>query len=80
MEFSWLSPDSRPPLREVETYAHIINAVERHPPERLAESVREAELQLWVWHNESEASDGPSSRRRRSRSSAPAHRLPIAVA
>jgi len=69
MEFSWLSPATRPSTREIETYAHIINAVERHPPERLAEAVREAELQLWVWRNESHGSrDGP--RRRRSHAGA----------
>jgi hypothetical protein len=51
-EFSWLSPAARPSAKEVETYAHIINAVENNPPERLDSSLHEAELQLWIWRNE----------------------------
>jgi hypothetical protein len=80
MEFSWLSPASRPSEREIETYAHIINAVERHPPERLAEAVREAELQLWVWHNDADDARGSSRGRRGHSGIASRHDEPVSVA
>lgn len=72
-DFSWLSPSCRPSPKEVETYAHIINAVEHNPPERLDSSLREAELQLWIWRNEARRR-GP--RRRRSARAEPMEERP----
>lgn len=46
----------------METYAHIINAVEHNPPDHLDTCLREAELQLWIWRNEAKQS---ATRRRR---------------
>lgn len=51
-EFSWLSPTYRPSRREVETYAQIITAADGDPPEMVRTHWREAELQLWIWRNE----------------------------
>ncbi|HVS54454.1 MAG TPA: hypothetical protein VHD62_19010 [Opitutaceae bacterium] len=67
-DFSWLSPACRPSPKEVEAYAHIINAVEHNPPDRLDSSLREAELQLWIWRNEARQR---APRRRRSARPAP---------
>lgn len=50
--FSWLSPAFRPSEDEIQTYAAAIAAREGALPGRAAEYRREAELQLWVWHNE----------------------------
>lgn len=60
--FSWLSPTYRPSEEEIETYAAIIAAREGEPPEHAAQFRREAELQLWVWHNETR--QRPKRRRR----------------
>jgi|GEM_PF-4034931 len=50
--FSWLSPAFRPSSKEVETYARLIAAHEGRTPEDWVECRHQAELQLWVWHNE----------------------------
>ncbi len=50
--FSWLSPAYRPSPEEIQTYATLIAAREGEPPEHVDKFKREAELQLWVWHNE----------------------------
>ena len=50
--FSWLSPAYRPSSREVETYARIITAADGDPPEMMETHLHEAELQLWIWRNE----------------------------
>lgn len=51
-EFSWLSPTYRPSRNEIETYAQIITAADGDPPEMVRNHWREAELQLWIWRNE----------------------------
>ena len=73
MEFSWLSPASRPSARDIETYALLINTLECHPPERLDESRREAELQLWIWRNERLARAPRNTRARQRRDNVPLH-------
>lgn len=50
--FSWLSPAYRPSTHEVETYARIITAADGDPPEMAERHLHEAELQLWIWRNE----------------------------
>lgn len=50
--FSWLSPAYRPSPKEVETYARIITAADGDPPEMAETHLHEAELQLWIWRNE----------------------------
>lgn len=50
--FSWLSPAYRPSSHEVETYARIITAADGDPPEMMETHLHEAELQLWIWRNE----------------------------
>jgi hypothetical protein len=50
--FSWLSPAYRPSPKEVETYAKIITAADGDPPELVETHLQEAELQLWIWRNE----------------------------
>lgn len=50
--FSWLSPAYRPSSKEVETYARIITAADGDPPEMAERHLHEAELQLWIWRNE----------------------------
>ena len=60
--FSWLSPACRPPPEEIETYAALIALREGEPPENAEKFRREAELQLWVWHNETR--QRPKRRRR----------------
>ena len=62
-EFSFLSPKCRPSPEEVRSYADLINEIEHRPPELLESCLREAELQLWIWRNESRSR---APRRRRS--------------
>jgi hypothetical protein len=51
--FSWLRPAYRPSDQEVDAYAHIIANAEGYPAEASAARLhREAELQLWIWRNE----------------------------
>jgi hypothetical protein len=51
--FSWLRPAYRPSNQEVDAYAHIIANAEGYPGESSAARLhREAELQLWIWRNE----------------------------
>ncbi|MES2695708.1 MAG: hypothetical protein V4773_19700 [Verrucomicrobiota bacterium] len=52
--FSWLSPAYRPSAQEVETYARVITAADGDPPEMMETHLHEAELQLWVWRNETQ--------------------------
>ena len=61
-EFQWLSPAYRPSAKEVDTYARIITAAEGDPPEMLARHRQEAELQLWIWRNETRQRAGRSRR------------------
>lgn len=63
VDFSFLSPSSRPTPEEVRTYAELIKEVEHRPPEYLASCLHEAELQLWIWRNESRKR-APRRRRR----------------
>ena len=74
-DFSWLSPTCRPSPQEVETYAHIINAVEEHSPEQFDSCLREAELQIWIWRNEEALARRPK-RARRSKLPHPTPALP----
>jgi hypothetical protein len=60
---TWLSPSDRPSPQEVETYAHLIQAFENHPPESFHSCLREAELQLWSWRNDP-AKDPPGRSRK----------------
>jgi hypothetical protein len=50
--FSWLSPAYHPSKEEIETYASLI--AEKEGAKRPAAFRREAELQLWVWRNETQ--------------------------
>lgn len=51
--FSWLRPAYRPSNQEVDAYAHMIANAEGYPAETSAARLyREAELQLWIWRNE----------------------------
>lgn len=51
LEFSWLSPAYRPSAEEVSTYAKLI-ATREGVPQAASHFRRQAELQLWVWRNE----------------------------
>ncbi len=61
-EFSWLSPSCRPSPTEVDTYARLITAAEGEPPEFVPRHRQEAELQLWIWRNETHPPDTPAAR------------------
>lgn len=50
--FQWLSPAYRPSPAEVEAYARAITLAQGDPPEMAEKHRREAELQLWIWRNE----------------------------
>ena len=62
-EFSWLSPACRPSPQEVESYASFIAAVEGEYAESPESRRHEAELQLWVWRNETRRRPSPVRRR-----------------
>jgi hypothetical protein len=60
--FTWLSLATRPSRREVEAYARLIAAKEGASPDQADAFLHEAELQLWIWRNETRR---PPARRRR---------------
>lgn len=62
--FQWLSPAYRPSLAEVEAYARAITLAERDPPGMGEQHRREAELQWWIWRNETRQRATRSRQRR----------------
>jgi len=66
-DFQWLSTAYRPSPTEVEAYARAITVAQGDPPEMAELHRREAELQLWIWRNETRQ---PASRGRRRHSRA----------
>jgi hypothetical protein len=51
----------------VDTYARIITDADGDPPEFAARHRQEAELQLWIWRNETRQRAEPAPRRHRRR-------------
>jgi hypothetical protein len=61
--FEWLSPACRPTPQEVQRYANLIADVEGEFAESPESRFRQAELQLWIWRNETRLRS-PQRRRR----------------